>query len=96
MKISTEQLEELYFEEVVTLDGKKLSVVEKGEWEQDHKIQTSEIIFSDGEKFFRGYVGRSGSPYTDWTYDSEVRPNEIQDVDEVEKKTVTVEKWVKI
>ncbi|GAA0348217.1 hypothetical protein GCM10008931_44380 [Oceanobacillus oncorhynchi subsp. oncorhynchi] len=96
MKITTAQLEELYHEESLTLDSKELSILEKGEWEQDHKFQTAELIFTDGEKFYRGYIGREGSPFTDWTYTSEFSPDLIETIDEVEKKSVTIEKWVKI
>lgn len=97
IKITKEQLEELYFEGGATIDGKEIEVVEESEWEQDHKFQTLELIFTDGEKHYRGYIGRSGSPFTDWTYDSEVYgADDIEEISVVEKKEVVTTKWVAV
>lgn len=97
MKITKRQLEDLYLYERLEVNGKDLELVETGEWEQDHKFQSLEIIFTDGEKFYRGYIGRSGSYHSDWIYDSEVYgADEIEDVYEVEKREVTVTKWVTV
>lgn len=95
MKITVEQLEDLFFEDEATIDGVELVVVESGEWEQDHKTQSLELIFTDGEKHYCGFIGRSGSPFTDWTYNSEVYgANDLADITVVEKKEITVTRWV--
>lgn len=98
MKITVEQLEDLTFEGGLDLeDGTGLSVVEEGEWEQDSKMQSKEVIFTDGSKYYRGYIGRSGSPFTDWTYDSEIYgEDELADIVEVVEKEITVTKWVTV
>ena len=93
MKLTIDQLEDLYFEGGSEVDGNTLGVIEEGEWEQDHKFQTLEIIFTDGIKHYAGDVGRSGSPFTDWIYDSEIHgadtPADIVEVKQVEiTKTV--------
>ncbi|GLO66211.1 hypothetical protein [Oceanobacillus kimchii] len=98
MKITVRELELLSFEEKLTLeDGASVTIVEQGEWEQDHKSQSQEIIFTDDNKFYRGYVGRSGSYFSGWDYDSEIYgEDELADIDEVEKKDVVVSKWVEV
>lgn len=97
IKITKEQLEDLFFEEFATIEGVDLHVVDKGEWEQDHKFQSAELIFTDGQKYYRGYIGRSGSPFTDWTYDSEVYgADDIEDITEVKKEDVVVTQWVAV
>lgn len=97
LKITKGQLEELYSQEYLEIDGKELTIVEEGEWEQDHKFQSLELIFTDGEKNYRGYIGRSGSPFTDWTYDSEVYgADDIENISVVEKKEVVTTQWVAV
>jgi hypothetical protein len=95
MNLTVSELEELYFEGAIEKDGKTFEVVEEGEWVHEHKSQSLELIFTDGESFYAGYIGRSGSPFTDWTYDSEIYGADDQaDVAEVEKQEVTIVKWV--
>jgi hypothetical protein len=95
MNLTVSELEELYFEGEIEKDGKTFKVVEEGDWTHEHKCQSKEIIFTDGESFYRGYVGRSGSEWTDWNYDSEIYgADDKADIDEVEKKEVVVVKWV--
>lgn len=98
MKITVEQLEDLGLEGgIISFNGVQLELIEEGEWEQDDKFQSKEIIFSDGNKFYRGYIGRSGSPFSYWTYDSEIYgANDPADITEVEKKEVVVTKWVSV
>lgn len=97
LQITKKQLEDLYLEGGVEIDGKEIEVIEEGEWEQDHKYQSLELIFTDGKKNYRGYISRSGSPFTDWTYDSELYgADDIEDIDEVVQKAVTVTRWVAV
>ncbi|MED0799360.1 hypothetical protein P4T18_18285 [Bacillus inaquosorum] len=92
MKLTQEQLNELFFEEEIEVDGVTFKVVEEGEFEQDGKYQSAELIFTDGEKFYSGYISRSGSPFTDWEYDDWGDA----DITEVEKREVVVTKWVAV
>lgn len=98
MNITVEQLEQLYFESELELEnGVLVKVVKEGEWEQDHKFQSLELIFTDGEKHYRGYIGRSGSYHSDWTYDSEVYgATDLAEVFEVEQRQITVTKWINV
>ncbi|PFW43757.1 hypothetical protein [Priestia megaterium] len=95
MKLTIGQLEDLWREESLELEnGTELSVVEEGEWVHDHKYQHAEVIFTDGEKFYSGYIGRSGSDFTYWSYDSEMHGKDSQaDISEVVKATITKEIW---
>lgn len=94
MELTIEQLEDLYFEGTLDHDGKILVVEEEGEWEQDHKFQSLELIFTDGERYYRGYIGRSGSPFTEWTYDSEIYgSSSLADITRVEQVEITTTVW---
>jgi hypothetical protein len=92
MKLSQEQINELFFEGEIEVDGVTLTTVEEGDFEQEGKYQSADIIFTDGSKNYRSYVSRSGSPFTDWYYDDYGDAT----VDEVEKREVTVVKWVTV
>lgn len=56
--------------------------VEESDWTQDHKYQYCEIVVEIEDRFFEFSVGRSGSPFTDWTYT-------LDGVCEVKKAIVT-------
>lgn len=92
MKLSQEQVIELWREEEIEVNGITLSIVEVGEFEQDGKYQDADIIFTDGTKHYRTYITRSGSPFTDWEYE------DYGDavIDEVEKREVTITRWVSV
>lgn len=92
MKLTQKQVNELFFEGEIEHEGVTLKGVEEGEFEQDGKYQNAEIIFTDGERFYGAYVYRSGSPFTDWHYED----YGDADVCQVEKKEITVTKWVAI
>ena len=92
MKLTQEQVNELFFEGDIEVDGVTLTTVEEGDFEQDYKFQSAELIFTDGEKFYKSEVIRSGSPFTDWEYVDWG----VADVYEVEKVEVTVEKWANV
>lgn len=70
-------------------------IVECGEWEQDHKLQYKDTIFKFGNGFYRLVSGRSGSPFTDWYYESEdwgsiVECNEVEEVEVVKRVWKTI------
>ena len=67
-------------------------VVEEGEWVQDHKYQHRDIIFKFGDKFYCLTSSRSGSPFTDWHYDSEYW-GETVECNQVEKIEVVKYIW---
>lgn len=71
-----------------------LENVHEGEFEQDGKMQSQEVIFRERAtgKFYQYWGSRSGSPFTDWYYSIEDEPNEIELV-EVAKATKTIEYW---
>ena len=90
IKMTQKQVNELFYEEEIVVDGVTYTTEEEGDFEQDGKYQSAELIFTDGSKFFRAYITRSGSPFTDWHYDD----YGDADIDEVEKREVTVTRWV--
>lgn len=90
MKLTQTQINELFFQEEIEVEGVTLTTVEEGDFEQDGKSQSAQIIFTDGEKHYRSYIYRSGSPFTDWYYDD----YGDADIYEVEKREVAVTKWV--
>lgn len=93
MKLSREELNEIFFEgEVKTGEGIKLEIVEEGDFEQDYKTQSAEIIFTDGEFNYCEYVYRSGSPFTDWEYDEWMPVDPVK----VEKVEVITTEWAPI
>ncbi|PEN61644.1 hypothetical protein [Bacillus wiedmannii] len=95
LEITKVQLEDLCCEDSLQVGETELTVVESSEWEQDHKYQSKSVIFTDGENFYRGSVSRSGSPFTSWTWDSEVYgANDPADIEEVKKATIRTETWV--
>lgn len=88
VKITNRELVELWREEKTVINGIHYKVVEEGEWDgAGEKYQTLDVIFTDGNRFYRGYVTRSGSYFSDWNYDD----YGDADIDEVEKRTRTVE-----
>jgi len=67
-------------------------IVEEGEWIQDYKYQCREIVFKFEDKHYSLVESRSGSAFTDWDYDSEWWPEEVE-VTEVEPVEVKVIEW---
>jgi hypothetical protein len=94
LELKQSELEDLYFEGLIEKGNTTYEVVEEGDWTHDHKHQSATFIFTDGERYFRGYAGRSGSEWTEWTYDSEMYGDETVKVYEVVKKEVTRYEWV--
>lgn len=87
LKIKDSQLESIFFE-----DSERFEVINKGEWEQDGKYQNCDFRFKDTttDLIYQGSVTRSGSPFTDWNYMSDIGCNDeytLSPVEEVEIKT---------
>lgn len=73
---------------------KDLHLVEEGEWTQDDKYQSRDIIFKHQDKFYIIYESRSGSPFTDWHYeDHSVDKDGLIECDEVFKTEVVTNVW---
>lgn len=88
IQMTNRELIELWREDEAEVRGVKYSAVEEGEWDgAGEKYQTLELIFTDGTRFYRGYITRSGSYFSDWNYDDYGNA----DIDEVVKRTRTVE-----
>jgi hypothetical protein len=64
-------------------------IVSDGDWSVDCKYQHRDIIFSHGGKFYRLVSTRSGSPFTDYEYDSQWWDDEVEcaEVESAEKIT---------
>lgn len=91
-KMTQEEVIQLWREEEIEIDGVVYRTHEEGEWEQDDKFQFCDIIFTDGTKFYRASISRSGSPFTDWHYEDWG----TADIDEVEQKEVITTAWVTV
>ncbi|MBT0952042.1 hypothetical protein KJK38_00150 [Bacillus velezensis] len=95
VKLTIEQLEDMAFEGGINIGDVTYTVVEESGWEYDHKYQSKTVIFTDGNNHYRGEIGRSGSEWTDWTYDSEIYgADDPAEITEVEKREVVVTEWV--
>ena len=80
----------LELEEGDAPDGYEL--IDEGDWSVDIKYQHREIIFGHEGKCYRLISTRSGSPFTDYTYDSELWPDDVE-CNEVECVEKTVISW---
>lgn len=92
MNLTQKQVIELWREEEIEVNDVTLELVEEGDFEQDYKYQSAQIIFTDGTKHYSAFITRSGSPFTDWEY----QDYGDADITEVEKREVTVTKWVAV
>lgn len=70
-------------------------IIEEGEWRQDHKCQFKDWIFEHEGKFYQLTESRSGSPFTDWYYDSDDWPKEVE-VPEVKPVEVITTQWRRV
>lgn len=89
-KMTQEEVIQLFFEGDIVIDDEFYTVEDEGDFEQDGKYQYARLIFTDGDTYFRAYIQRSGSPFTDWHYDD----YGDADIDIVTKQTITIEEWV--
>lgn len=69
-----------------------LKVVEVGDWISEGKYESCEVIFTDGEHYYSATAVRSGSYFSDYSYNSEWDDGDA-DVVEVRKVTKTIEVW---
>lgn len=69
-----------------------LTVVEVGDWVSEGKYESNEVIFKDGERFYSATAMRSGSYFSDYSYNSEWDDGDA-DVVEVRKVAKTIEVW---
>lgn len=92
MKLTQEQVNDLFIEDEIEVDGVDLTLVERGEFEQDGKYQDADVIFTDGNKHYRSFVTRTGSPFTEWEWEDYGEAH----VEEVEKREVTVTRWMPV
>ena len=69
-----------------------LKVVEVGDWISEGKYESCEVIFTDGERYYSATAMRSGSYFSDYSYNSEWDDGEA-DVVEVAKVPVTRTEW---
>lgn len=64
--ITSEEIKALFFEQ--EFNGYK--VIEQSNWESDYKDSSScYLIFTKNKKYYRAYVYRNGSYYTDIYYE---------------------------
>jgi hypothetical protein len=72
-----------------------LTLIEDGEWVSEGKYDYRESIIRDDNtgKFYNVGEGRSGSYFTDYYYDSEDWPEELE-LNEVAKVEVKKYEWV--
>lgn len=69
LKLTVSELEDLTIEgESTTEAGVELRVVKDGRWVSEGKFESKTVIFTDGERHYRGEVMREGSPFTDYTW----------------------------
>ncbi|MEW9697987.1 hypothetical protein [Paenibacillus sp. SI8] len=87
VKLTSKQLIELWREDELVVNGVRFTVAETDDWDgAGEKYQTLGVIFTDGECFYRSYISRSGSYFTDWNYDDWGDA----DITEVSKVTRTI------
>jgi len=72
-----------------------LEVEHRGEWISSGKYQDQEVILRDTttQKFYVFHHSRSGSPFSDYYYTLEDKPDEVE-LTEVVKTTKVIEVWV--
>ncbi|MGM0846945.1 MAG: hypothetical protein ACQEUT_18455 [Bacillota bacterium] len=68
------------------------SIIDQGDWINDGKYQNRETIFRYKGKFYSIDEGRSGSYFTEYYYDSEDWPEEVE-ATEVMQVPVTKYEW---
>lgn len=89
MKIPLEIAKELVFGDA----RENYKIVEETNWEHDSpKTEGKSVYFEFENKFYVITNSRSGSPFTDWYYDSDDWYGE-QEVDEVKRVEKTILVW---
>lgn len=92
VKMTQKQFIELWREEELEIDGVTYTVAVQGEWDgAGEKYQTLDVIITDGERFYRGTITKSGSYFSHWEY-NDWGEADIEEVALI-TRTITVEKW---
>ena len=82
--ISAETADDIMFDTLEEKDG--IKVVKRGDWISDGKCDIRVSIFEKDEKFYQIVRSRSGSYFTEYTFDSEYQDNfECTEVEQVEE-----------
>ncbi len=84
MNITATQAKDIICEEY----SEEFDVVEVSGWVDDGKYEFCTAIISDGTKYYRFCISRSGSNFTDWNYDWEDM-DEITCCEVVQKEVIT-------
>lgn len=92
MEFTNEQLDQIWSEGgfVPTTgdsDWEDVNVVEEGDWEVEHKCESSTVIFEYKGKYYRFYLTRWGSYWQGYEYDP------IDGYEEVKQVEKTVLVW---
>lgn len=87
MKISKEAAQELFWGD----NYDDYIHIESSKFESDGKWERASCIFQHGDKHYRFWVSRSGSYYTEYSYDWEYE-DEIE-CEKVIKTEVVIEQW---
>lgn len=96
LELLNSELEKLFDNGFVTLDdGTFLERLETGNWIDDGKLQYSEVIFTDGKKYYKALMSRSGSYDSRYSYSSEYFEGLIY-VAEVKRAYKTVLYWEEV
>ena len=69
-------------------------IIVEGEWEVDAKYQYRSTVFEFNNNFYRLESARSGSPFSDYHYDSDFWKDDVE-CQEVEQKERVIKTWVK-
>ena len=94
MKLTHEQVEIIFGE--LFRNGQEwegFKIVDIGKWEDEGKYQYKNIVFEYENKLWEFTMDRSGSYFTDYYY-GVLEAGEGTTAREVEKKEVTIYKWV--
>ncbi|KFZ25839.1 MAG: hypothetical protein KQ78_01795 [Candidatus Izimaplasma bacterium HR2] len=78
--------------QILDKDCNGFTLIDEGEWVQSGKYQYKTIIFKFEGKYYMLQDTRSGSPFTDWYYDSDNWSDEVNCM-EVYPKEVTITVW---
>ncbi|ANY67702.1 hypothetical protein BBD42_15430 [Paenibacillus sp. BIHB 4019] len=92
VKMTVRELLDLWREDDFVINGVTYTIVECGDWDgAGEKYQSLYVIFTNGERNYRGTITRSGSYFSDWHYE-DYGDADIEEVRKVER-TYTVEEW---
>lgn len=90
MEFSREDLKAICFEDI---DPEIYEIIEDNGWQDEGKYSYKDVIIKHKDKFYSITFDRSGSYYSHYEYDFDYMDTNWP---EVEKKEVTVTKWVAV